>query len=220
VIATKPASLAWVRAFDGVRRQLRATSRLVPWWPLLIVIAASSLLVRRAGLAGDAAELALGAGAAVGLSPLFGDAATTTLAPSPTSRRLRALARITVAVPVAAACWLIARTAAFQSLPDAPPLLQPSSWLPSKEAWMVVLTLCTLALAIEFVAVARRAVAGMVGAMLSLLLAVVLPFLPERIAYLPVADHPTRWLLTAAAAVTLFTMATVDPGRARRTENR
>jgi len=197
-----------------VRRQLRATVRLVSWWPMVIVIVASSVLVRRGGLSGDAAELILAAAVAIGLSPIFGDASATTLASSPTSRRARACARLALAVPAAAISWVAARALAFQSLPHAEPLLRLPSVAPSREAWLTMMTFGALVLAIEATVTVRGAIAGMTGATTAIMIAIALPFLPASLAFVPIEHHLVRWVTALAIALALLWAATSDPGRA------
>lgn len=201
------------RVAASVRRQVPVTRRLVRLWPIVAGGGAAALVVWRTKLDGDVADLVLAAGVAIGISPIFGDAAAVTLASSPTSLRLRAAARGALAIPVAVLAWLGLRVLAQHHVPGAPPLSHLSTWAPADTGWLILLAVLAVALALEAAGARRGAVAGITGPIVLLGIAALLPRLPASISMLPVADQRARWLGTVAVATVMVLVATRDPGR-------
>ena len=203
-------------ALDSARRQLPVTVRLVhlEWIPVAAI--AASLIIWKMKLAGDAAELVLGAAIAIAVSPTLADRAAVTLAASPTSRSRRVAARLVLILPVAVICWFFARVLAAHPLPESTPLSSFSTWIPGREAWMIFAVLTSLVLGIEAMATKSGGIAGLAGSSTVFVVCAIAITAPPSIALLPVAAHWSRWGTALVASFAAFAVVLHDPGRARR----
>ncbi len=195
-------------------RQLPVTSRLVPFSVVIMATGSAAVVVWRAHLGGDIAELVLAVGPAIGLSPILDDPAAITLASSPTSRMRRVSARFAMVVPLGVACWVISRGLAMAaSLGPSADRFDGSFWVPGRESWLVVAALSALAVAIEARGSATGSSAGIAGSVCVLVFAAAETQLPGRWTLLPIAGHPVGWLGVLALAGLAAGLAMGDPGR-------
>jgi hypothetical protein len=170
---------------------------------------------------GDVADLVLGVGAATGLASALHDPAALTLAASPTTRWRRLGARFAILIPVVVTAWLVGRALAAAAV------LGPSNdqrwvslWVPTREAWLVMVTVILFAVALEARWPASGSAAGVTGAAGALVFAALALFLPPRWSLIPVTDRFGAWVVVVLVAGTGFAWATADPGRSRDRMNR
>ena len=198
----------------GVLRQLPVTLRFVRCSVVIMATGSAAVVVWRAHLAGDIAELVLAVGLAIGLSPILDDPAAITLASSPTSRMHRVLARFAIVVPLGVAWWVITRGLAMTaSMGPMAVQFGRSVWVPSRESWLVVAALSALAIAVEARGSATGSSAGIGGSVCVLVFVGVATQLPGRWTLLPLADHPAGWLGVLGLASVAAGLAMGDPGR-------
>lgn len=195
----------------GVRRRLRITWRLVSLRPLPIAAAAGGVLVWRAKLDCDAADLVLAVAVAIGLSTVLADQAAVTLAASPTTLRQRTASRLIVTLPVAGVCRLTAGLVALHSLPR-----DTRSWaevvVPGRQAWLVLAVMVALVLGVEARSATSGIVAGMGGSVTALVVLPVVLRLPDSLAVLPLERHVLRWTLLLVLLLIGLCSALADPG--------
>jgi hypothetical protein len=139
-----------------------------------------------------------------GLSFIVADPAAVTVASSPTNRFDRLGLRLALTAPAAVLAWV--------------PLLRVGSSragisLPDGDAWLLLATFTTFALAAELWAGSASTAAGLVGVPALLAMQVIALQLPRRLAVYPVADHRWRWVILLALAIAAVTSALRDPAR-------
>lgn len=197
-------------------RQLPTTRRLVRCSVVILATGSAAVVVWRAHLVGDVAELVLAVGLAIGLSPILDDPAAVTVACSPTSRLRRVLARFVILVPLGLAWWVITRGLAMTaSRGPSANQFDWSVWVPSRESWLVVAAFSALAIAVEARGSATGSSAGIGGSLCALMFAGVATRLPGRWTLLPLAGHPAGWLGVLGLAGLTAGLAIGDPGRRR-----
>ncbi|MGK2957129.1 MAG: hypothetical protein ACSLFB_01725 [Acidimicrobiales bacterium] len=210
--AVRPFTILFFEGYkNSIQRQLLPTFHLVRLYPPAVTTIIAGLLVWRAEVDGDIAELVFAIAVAIGLSTTFVDNAAVTLAASPTSRLRRAGARLAITLPPACVCWLIARAVALHSLPHT----RSSLWAmlsPNMEVCLALATMVALVLAIEANAANSGFVPGITGSITALIAIPIMYRLPRGFAVLPLGHHMLRWLILLVLLVTSLCSALGDPG--------
>jgi hypothetical protein len=199
----------------GMARQLPIVGKLVRVPSAVAASAAGAIVVWRSSLMGDVAELVLAASLAVGVASALADRAAVTLASSPTSRPWRVAARLSVVLPVALACWSLARALTGWLVDGTGSLVDLTRWAPGRDAVLVVATYALVALAAEAATGSPSDAPGLRGSITVLLGTATALFLPPGLALVPVEAHRGRWLVIAVLSALVLVRALADPARRR-----